>query len=278
MQTYEHEIIHDDSSLQLLFRPMHCENGYSPLHWHSHLEIIFLLSGYITAFVNDKKYNLKKDDMLIINPRELHSTKAYGDAEYVLLQIPYDFLSRSLDQVSLLQFQSYFPTITTNTVQKEMRDCLFSLLQIFEEKEDGYQLAFSSRIYHFLHLLYKNYSRRISRQVREKESRTFERIEETIQYVKANYQKNISLSDITTLLNVSPEYFCRLFKKHTGQTFLEYVNAIRMIHFYQDLIHTDYSITDLLTRNGITNYKVFIRMFKETYKTTPHKLRKTLRQ
>ena len=277
MNTYEHEIIHDDSTLQLHFRPLRSENGYSPLHWHSHLEIVFILSGYMIAFVNDKKYTLKKDDMLVVNPRELHSTRTFGEVDYILLQIPYDYLSRSLEQVSLLQFQVFFPSITMNSTQKKLRDCLFTLLETYENKEDGYRLHFSSVVYEFLYILYKNYSRKISRESREKENRNFERIEETISYVKANYRKDITLTDISELLNVSPEYFCRLFKKHTGQTFLEYVNTIRLIHFYQDLLHTDYSITDLLSRNGITNYKVFIRMFKETYHTTPHKLRKTMR-
>lgn len=278
MQNYEHEIIHDDSNLQLLFRPIHCANEYSPMHWHSHLEIIFLLSGYMTAYIHDKRYTLKKDDMLVINPKELHSTKAYGNTDYILLQIPYGYLPLPPGQISFLQFQAYFPSITTNATQKEMRNCLMLLLKIYEEKRNGYQLLFSSIMYRFLFILYKNYAKTASDLSQSKKSRNFERIEETIQYVKSNYQKEISLSDITARLNVSPEYFCRLFKKHTGQTFLEYVNAVRMIHFYQDLLHTDYSITELLNRNGITNYKVFIRMFKDTYKTTPHKLRKTLRQ
>ena len=50
--------------------------------------------------------------------------------------------------------------------------------------------------------------------------------EEVIHYVKSNYKKEISLNEAAGLLNVSPEYFCRLFKKQTGQTFLEYLNAV----------------------------------------------------
>lgn len=118
---------------------------------------------------------------------------------------------------------------------------------------------------------------KITRETREKENRNFERIEETLQYVKANYKREISLAEAAGLLNVSPEYFCRLFKKHTGQTFLEYLNAVRLIHFYHDLLQTDYSITELLSQNGITNYKVFIRTFRETYKTTPGKLRRSMK-
>ncbi len=276
MKTYAHEIIHDDSSLQLFFEPVQCENLYSPLHWHSHLEIIYVLDGYMTAFVSEKKYTLKKDDMLLISPRELHSTRAYGSLNYILLQIPYDYLARSLEQFPLLQFQTFFPSITMNATQKKLRELLFRLLDLYRHKEDGYQLMFSSVIYEFLYILYKNHSKITTAGHNEKETRNFARIEETIRYVKQHYKEDISLADISERLNVSPEYFCRLFKKHTGQTFMEYVNAVRMMHFYQDLMHTGYSVNDLLEQNGIRNYKVFIRMFKDTYKTTPHKLRKNL--
>ena len=276
MNTYSHEIIHDDSSLQLFFEPVHLENLYSPLHWHSHLEILYVQKGYMTAFVNEKKYTLKKDDMLIVSPRDLHSTRAYGSLDYILLEIPYDYLARSLEHFPLLQFQTFFPSITMNATQKKLRELLFKLLTLYEQKEDGYQLLFSSVIYEFIYILYKNHSKIITAGNNEKENRNFIRIEETIRYVKQNYRSEISLSDISGRLNVSPEYFCRLFKKHTGQTFTEYLNAVRMMHFYQDLMHTNYSVNDLLERNGIRNYKVFIRMFKDTYKTTPHKLRKGL--
>ncbi len=277
MNTYSHEIISDNSSLQLFFEPVKCENLYSPLHWHSHLEIIYVLNGYMTAFVNEKKYTLRKDDMLLIGPNELHSTKSYGPLYYVLLQIPYDYLARSLAQLPLIQFQTLFPSITMNATQKKLRELLFQLLTIYDQKEDGYQLLFSSVIYEFIYILYKHHSKIKPKEHEEKENRNFIRIEETIQYVKKHYQEDISLSDIASRLHVSPEYFCRLFKKHTGQTLTAYVNAVRMMHFYQDLIHTGYSINELLEQNGIRNYKVFMRLFKDTYKTTPHKLRKSLK-
>lgn len=276
MIQYEHEIINDDDRLQLSFRPIYSADSYIPLHWHSHLEILFILKGYMTVFINDRKYILKKGDMVVIGSRDLHSTRTISKVNYILLQIPYDYLTRSLSHVSLIQFQTYFPAAESNPNEKQLCDCLFQLLKTYEKQEDGYQLYFSSVVYQFLFLLYRNYSRRITREDLEKENRNFEKMEEIIQYVKINYRREITLKEASQLLSVSPEYFCRLFKKHTGQTFLEYLNTIRMGHFYHDLTLTDYSINELLERNGITNYKVFMRMFKAAYKTTPGKLRKSL--
>lgn len=273
MNTYSHEIINDDTRLQLYFTLITTNNYYSPLHWHEHLEILLIRSGYMTAYINERKYTLHPNDMLVIGSGELHSTRTWSETDYLLLQIPLDYLSRILSGISLIHFQEYFPAITMTTAQKQLCNCLLELAKSYTEKEDGYLLHFSSVVYEFLFILYRNYSHRISPEAREKENRNIKRIEEIIQYVKNNYQEEISLNDAARLINVTPEYFCRLFRKYTGQTFLEYVNAVRMFHFYQELFTTDYSITDLMAQNGITNYKVFIRCFKETYGTTPGKLR-----
>lgn len=273
MYNYSHEIIRDDSRMQLYFDVAHINHLYSPLHWHSHLEIIFMMDGYMIANINDRKYILKKNDILIVNPRELHSTNTSGETTYLLLQIPYDFLSRALENASPVHFQEFFPSITTSSSQKKLRDCLLELVNVGTEKEDGYLFHFSSVVYEFLFILYKHHSQKISLEAKNKENRNLERMEELMQYVRANYRREISLPEAAALLNVSPEYFCRLFKKHTGQTFLEYLNAVRLLHFHRELLSTDYSITELMDRNGITNYKVFIRDFKKTYGTTPAKLR-----
>lgn len=271
---YAHEVISDDTRLQLYFSLI--KDGhyfYSPPHWHGHLEIVFIQKGEMTAWVNDQQYHLHDNDLLIVNSRELHSTKSFENIEYLLLQIPFDYLGRVISDVSLIHFQEYFSAGVTQPAKDALYSCLFELARTYTEKEDGYLLHFSSVVYEFLYILYRNYSRKVTPEAVEKANRNFEKIEEVIQYVKVNYRKNISLNDVSGILNLSPEYFCRMFKKHTGQTFLEYLNAIRLIHFHQDLLHTDYSVTDLMARNGITNYKVFIRTFKETYGTTPAKLR-----
>lgn len=271
---YQHEIINDDDSLQLFFRPVYSADSYTPLHWHSHLEILFILKGYMTIFINDRKYILKKGDMAVIGSRDLHSTRTISKVNYILLQIPYDYLTRALSHASLIQFQTYFPAVEDSPGGRQLCGCLYQLLSAYEKQEDGYPLFFSSVVYQFLYLLYRSYSRKITREALEKENRNLEKIEEIIQYVKLNYRNDISLKDAARRLNISPEYFCRLFRKHTGQTFLEYVNTIRLGHFYHDLTQTGYSIGELMERNGITNYKVFMRMFKAAYKTTPGKLRR----
>ena len=96
----------------------------------------------------------------------------------------------------------------------------------------------------------------------------------SMEFVREHYGERISLADAAGLLSITPEHFCRLFRKYTGQTFLAYVNQIRMEHFHTDLLETDKNITFLLDKNGITNYKGFLRKFKEAYGESPKEVRR----
>ena len=49
---------------------------------------------------------------------------------------------------------------------------------------------------------------------------------------------------------------------------------LRLGHIYQDLIHTEDTVQELMERHGFFNQKLFYQKFKETYNCTPLQLRK----
>ena len=108
----------------------------------------------------------------------------------------------------------------------------------------------------------------------EKESKQIARLKGVLQYVAQSYQEPISLKTAADIASLNQEYFCRMFKRCMGVTFLEYINLVRIDHIHDELLVTDDSITDILQRNGFTNYKVFSRMFKVQFGMTPRELRR----
>lgn len=82
-------------------------------------------------------------------------------------------------------------------------------------------------------------------------------------WVKVHYPEPLSLETAADSLALSKEYFCRLFKKYTGQTFLEYLNDVRTMHLYEDLQNSDETITVLMEKNGLSNYKIFMRTLQK---------------
>lgn len=271
---YEHETIHDDNLTQVYFSAVKDSNTLVPAHWHRHLEVLYLTSGRMTAYINETSYELLPSDILIINPRDIHNTHALENCHYYLLQIPSIHLERISTDWKLLHFSEYLPKHSSpDSLNFQLSEIFQEFIVLNREREKGWHLLFFTRLYYFLYLLYTKDSSFLSMQNKNRTERDFLRIEQSMQYVRKHYQEQITLSEIAGQLSVTPEYFCRLFKKHTGQTFFTYVSQVRLLRFYQELIQTDESITFLLEKNGITNYKQFMRMFKEAYGTTPHRLR-----
>ena len=271
---YEHEHVQDDFQLQLRFDIINTNNEFYPAHWHNHLEILLILDGTMTAYVNDKKYELVYHDLLIINPREIHYTQVHGSIRYILLQIPLEDLKRLIPDFEMLYFDEFYPhELSEGRPIQNTEALLIKMKNEFEKKENGYQLLFTSLFYEFLYDLYRNHSIQLSARCKDKATKTLHRIEQIMDYVKSHYQSPITLDEISGSLSISPEYCCRMFKKYTSQTLLEYINTVRLVHFYNDLTHLNDSITYLMDKNGLTNYKVFIRMFRQAYGTTPSKVR-----
>ena len=276
MPAYKHENIIDDTQLQVFFATTFDVNFICTAHWHNHLEIILVLAGSMVACINSQKYLLGPSDMLVINSNEIHSTYIDESITYILLQIPSDFISKTLPNYPSIRFEEFFPASNSSFSTTCLRNYLLDMKKDYETKEDGFELHFSSVLYQFLFCLYKNFSIKLSPVENAKNNRDIKRIEEVIRYVRLHYSETITLSDVAASVCLSREYFCRLFKEYTGQTFLEYLNTYRIVHFYTDLVQTTDSITYLLEKNGITNYKVFMTLFKETYHATPKQIRQNL--
>lgn len=272
-----HEIITHKTKLPVHFDIYNTNNHLVPSHWHAHLEVIYLLDGTMLIVRNDEKYTLQKHDLFIVNSSDIHYTRSIGSAKILLLQIPYDILDQSITQYNTLHFKEYFTDDEINEIPnyKKMIDHLLTMAKLYEEGLDGYPFLFSSNLYQFLHILYTNCSNQQNPTEINNDFRHLERLREVIAYVEQHYREPISLKEAASLVALNTEYFCRIFKKYMGLSFLEYVNQVRLTHIHKDIVETTNSISEIQERHGFSNYKVFNRMFKEIYGCNPSKIRKS---
>lgn len=281
----EYENVLDDHPGKLHFTFVNTWDQLLPAHWHEHLEIVYVTGGAITASINDVSYELKKGDIFLVNSNDIHYTYTHEDARYFLLQIPPVHLERVSPRWNSLKFQEFIPgesedgeknrNMVRACLNSQMAEIFHEIDGLYQEKKEGYHLLVLAAVYRLLFLLYTEGIR-----TEEEASgshgalRDLERMKLCMEYVQAHYGETISLADAAGLLSITPEHFCRLFRRYTGQTFLAYVNQIRMEHFYNDLLETDENITFLLDKNGITNYKGFLLKFKDRYGQSPKAVRR----
>ena len=280
MEKYIHEEIQTSEDIQVHFRIYHDSNHLVTNHWHNSMEVVYICRGNMDVTINNTSVSLSEDDFIIINSADIHSTYCHEDGEILLLQIPYSFLKRSIPDYDTIRFEGDFRTRTPDSsgANDALRSILLEMKAIYAEKPEGYSLRFSSLLYDFLYIMIRNYKVEIDTSVKIRTDKNLRRLEAVMNYVKNHYTAPISLEDAAAVIALNPEYFCRFFKKYMGLTFLEYVNKVRLTRVYEDLLHSDLSITDILERNGCTNYKLFIRNFKSTYGCTPMQMRQFLKK
>lgn len=81
-------------------------------------------------------------------------------------------------------------------------------------------------------------------------------------YIKENIYKDISQEEVANYLYICPSYLSRIFKKQTGETFLQYVTNVKMeraIELLRDPQYKSYQVGEML---GYKTPKYFARLFR----------------
>jgi len=273
---FKHELVKSNEDISAKYHNILVPPMVVPKHWHSHLEIIYILEGNLEVEINNSKYLIEENQLIVISPRDIHFTAHKESNTGILLQIPYEFLEDNIADIDNIRFECnpYIENTQNIPFMKEIKHLLKSFSEIYEDKPLGYKLKINSLIFDLLFILVNKFSITLPKSSMQKTVRYLDRLDLIRKYVDKHYTECISLDTISAQAGLNAEYFSRFFKKYMGITFLKYLNSIRLEHFYTDLTNTDYSISELIEKNGFTNYKIFMKLFKDTYDRTPSEIRK----
>lgn len=99
-------------------------------------------------------------------------------------------------------------------------------------------------------------------------------IRKACRYVENHYMEPLTLVGIASEFHLSMSYFGYLFKKYTGQSFISYVNQLRVDKAKVLLLEEDIKIYDIAEMVGFSSQTHFNRTFKNLIHMTPNEFRK----
>jgi AraC-like DNA-binding protein len=89
------------------------------------------------------------------------------------------------------------------------------------------------------------------------------RISQIYNYILHNYEKNLTLENIAQQAYMTPQAFCRYFKKHTRQTFVSFLNEVRINEARKIFAQGNFeSISSVAYNCGFNSITNFNRVFK----------------
>lgn len=94
------------------------------------------------------------------------------------------------------------------------------------------------------------------------------------QYIQQNYSKQISLEEVSGVAGFNASYFSVLFKKESGQNFLEYLSEVRMNKAKELFKETNLSVASICEQVGYSDIKHFTQGFKKFTGLKPNEFRK----
>lgn len=106
---------------------------------------------------------------------------------------------------------------------------------------------------------------------RQKESENI--ISRAKSYINDHYAGDVSLDEVSRLVDISPYYFSKLFRQEVGETFIEYLTRTRIRNARKLLDDPKYSIKEVCIECGYSDPNYFSRIFKKYEGMTPSEYR-----
>ncbi|OPA79184.1 hypothetical protein BVG16_08800 [Paenibacillus selenitireducens] len=99
-------------------------------------------------------------------------------------------------------------------------------------------------------------------------------IRKACEYIENHYMQPLTLVKVAGQANLSPSYFGHLFKQFTGQSFIGYLNGVRIRKAKVLLMEEDIKVYEAAEMVGFISLPHFNRMFKTIAGMTPNDYRK----
>ncbi len=240
-------------------------------HWHDRIEMHLIKSGCLELFCNDQKVLVKKGELSIVSPTVLHSGKASHEGYecYVIMFEIADLLNGTVSS------KQYIEPIINGNIRFQHKTNIPQIVQLAEKivnmqlsKDKYHPLETMGCLYTLLGLLcqYCIDDKHITPQKKE-------RFDSVINYINANFTKDISVSDVSRKFGYDKSYFCRKFKKATGITLTKYIRTQRLERARKLLEKTEESIRHIAISCGFIDTAYFSNCFKDMYDLSPTKYR-----
>lgn len=251
-----------------------------PWHFHSEIEILFVVKSSGTSYIGDGIHRFSEGEISIIGENVPHwwkSDSKYSDGKdttgikALIIQFKKEiFDTNFINMPEMKAIKDFLNksqrgiqyTGKTRKILGEQIIKIFQLEGIFRITELIILLDMMAKAKEHRYHTSIGYSRIIN-------TYDFDRFNKIHEHVIRNFNRPVRLEEVAGRVNLCPTAFCRYFKKHTGKTFLSFLNEIRIGNACKLMVEGKMPIAVASMESGFNNLSHFNNQFKQFMKLTP---------
>lgn len=250
-------------------------------HYHDAYEILYLVSGELYYFIEDRTFQIVSGVLLFINANDLHRLINVNGTMYERVTLLFkreflrDFFADSPLPSDLFScFHSRSNAIKLSGNDQIFIENLFNKL-IHEDTKRPPGFDYYRKIL-LMELLIFIQRKKLPYQNEHfvETNKTHKKISQIIHFINGNFAEPLSLEYISDRFSISTSHLSRTFKDTTGFTFIEYINNTRLKEARSLLQDSKLTVSEIAERTGFGNLTHFGRVFKTMTGTSPLKYRK----
>jgi len=280
MQNLQHRILTEMGDTGFGVKYENNLSAYTPPHWHQAVELLLFVKGRVTCNFENTTRHFKAGDMYIVNSHQVHETKCSRNAVYLVVHIQPNVMCRYVPTFDQMSFSlTYDPDDQIKAMAYEqLRSHMQEILRQQDETSPAYKLERQARLFAVAAILVQHFSHPMAVEESRLQRSDMTRLEPILEYIQLHHGEELPLDDAADRIGLNKEYFCRLFKKNMGVSYLQYVYQVRTTAFCRELETTEDPISEIAERHGFRDPKMLNQYFKEIYGCTPSEKRKFFRE
>ncbi len=232
-------------------------------HIHSEYEFLYIINGDLTYIVEDKKYKLKKHDLVITTPNQYHLIQIDSPAQYERYNILFD--PKVLGIEDPLPYLSDIFVINCKHIP--IITGLFQKMDYYAAIMDD-EKFFKLVVGFIRELLYNIDIEKSFKNAPEQNIHPL--VKSALKIINDKLPEQISIKEIASSLYITESYFFKLFKQELKTTPHKYINEKRMFNA-KEMILQGTPPTQAYLLCGFSDYASFYRNYIKLFKISPSK-------
>lgn len=244
-------------------------------HRHDFFEVLYLIKGSGFHVIDGNKYEIKPPCVFFMSPGQAHKLELSNDIEGFIFIFTADFylLNRS-NQNSLIEFPFFYtihqdnpPLPLENEGDVRFLESLFRQ-SITESGQTGDYTTEMLRSILDLILTTCAARYRVTANMLNKGKGQM-LVKRFFHLLEENHHKNLSLSDYSGMIGVTPNHLTQTVKLLTGKTSSQIIKAKQLMEIKRLLVHTNLSVSEIANQLNFEDQSYFTKFFKRETGTTP---------